>query len=169
MKKNIHKTSSKKMKTTMKLMSVTLIFFTASCSKTPKCSDESVKRKVLIEFNKEIKPAVLNSRIEEKINFEDLRAYAIDKGLYYNDVLNSKKEEIKNEINDEVDLSLIPSKLINIRTEKIEADIDKCSCAGEIENPNLKPIEIRYSAQRAEDSKEGTFITINYNIKKTDK
>ena len=120
------------------------------------------------EFNKEIKPSMLNSKIDDKINYEDLRAYATDKGLNYDDVLNAKKEELKKEVNDQVDLSLLPSKLINIRTDKVEEDINKCTCEGEINNPNLKPIEVRYTAQKAEDSKEGLFITIDYNVKKTE-
>lgn len=144
-------------------MYITFIF---SCNSTPNCSDSIIKEKVLSQFKKEIKPILLDSRIEDKLNYSDLRAYANDHQLNYEDILNEQKEKIKAELNDEVELNLQASKILNISTEKIDKEIKKCNCAAEIVNPHLKDIEIRYTVQHVEENKDGIIIKIDYNIKK---
>ena len=145
------------------------ISFMLSCNSTPNCSDSKIQEKVLNQFKKEVKPLLLDSRIADKLNYADLRAYAADNQLNYEDILAEEKQKLKSELNDEVEINLQASKILNITTEKIEKEIKKCSCAGEISNPHLKDIEIRYTVQHADESEDGIIIKIDYNLKKSEK
>ena len=57
------------------------------------------------------------------------------------------------------------SKVINIRTDKLEDDIKKCSCSADIENSELSKIEIDYTAQYTEDQNNKVYVELSYNIK----
>ena len=154
---------------TIKLLSLKFILipigfsFTLSCNSLPNCSDNNVKKKVISQYKKESQPALLEERINS-MGDNELRVYADKNGLNYDDSLDRQK--ILNGLATHVNIDLMATKLVDIRTEKIEKEINKCSCEGELKNPHLKDVEIRYSVQKAEESKDGIVIKIDYNVKK---
>ena len=152
-----------------KFFIILTLSFNYSCdnltNKAPKCSDESVKNEAIKIFNESIKPKLIESYVNEEINEADLREYSYDNGLNADDVIKNEKERLSESIKTKAEVNLKSTKLKFIRTEKEEKEIKKCNCVAEIENSNLKPIKIYYTAQKTEDEKEGIFVEVTYELK----
>lgn len=158
-----------KSKNYKKIAVLTSLLILFSCNKlidnTPKCSEEIVKNEAIKTFNEKIKPDLVTGYVNEEIKEVDLREYAYDNGLNADDVIKTEREKLTQEFDTKADVNLKATKLKHIRTEKEEKEIKKCNCVAEVDNTNLKPIKIYYTAQKTEDEKEGVFVEVTYELK----
>lgn len=147
---------------------IALTLISCNVDKTPKCNDDKVKKKIVELFVEKIKPRYLEEQYQN-INLYDLRSYCYDNELNFEDELNSKKEEIKLKIEKELYIVSKQTSLINIRTNKIDKELNKCECASEIQNPKkMSYADVYYSVQKTEDSNDNLYYEIiDYKFKNT--
>ena len=85
------------MKYSLLLIFSLLFLFSCETNIQSKCNDESVKLDALELFKEKIKPLMLNDLIEKELNISDIRNYAWDNNLKFEDVLTDEKKRIANE------------------------------------------------------------------------
>lgn len=132
----------------------------------PKCGDEEVKKKVIELFNEEIKEELETEYYNSNFNYSDIREYLENREWDYSTdsaYIEGEKTRIRNEATTEVENWLKNTSLNNIRADFIDKEIKKCECTAEIKNPNLKKIELEYSAQKTQDKENSIFIEIKIN------
>ena len=148
----------------LKLAFFSFIITSCNFNEIPECNDEKVKNETILKFKENLKPLLIDEYIKDEINYEDLRTYAWDKGLNYNDVLEEEKSRLKFKFDSVINFNLSLTKLKNVRTEKIEKEIKKCTCNADVDNTFLKPISIFYTAQKTEDN-DNFYVEINDKMK----
>ena len=150
-----------------KLIIVSLSLLSISCSSnsTPECADEVVKRTAIEILNENIKEVLTKEYVSKNYNYEDTYAYALDNGLDLEKYPDEERKKIEKKAENYATTILSKSKVINIRTDKLEDDIKKCSCSADIENSELSKIEIDYTAQYTEDQNNKVYVELSYNIK----
>lgn len=147
------------------LLLISLLTISCSLNSTPKCADEDVKRNAIEILNQNIKDDLTKEYIEKNYNHRDAYAYAVDNGLDLEKYPEEERKKIEKDAENYATNILNKSKVINIRTDKIEDDIKKCSCSADIENNELTEIEIDYTAQYTEDKNNKVYVELSYKIK----
>ena len=150
-----------------KLIILSLSFLSISCSSnsTPECADEVVKRTAIEILNENIKEVLTKEYVSKNYNYEDTYAYALDNVLDLEKYPDEERKKIEKKAENYATTILSKSKVINMRTDKLEDDIKKCSCSADIENSELSKIEIDYTAQYTEDQNNKVYVELSYNIK----
>ncbi len=131
-----------------------ILAFMLSCNiDVPECNDSLVKEKVVEMFNKKIKEDLIGEYIIEKIGDENIKAYARDKWMSVEEVIETEKNNLSVDDHKYIDEILSNNSLIGIRTQKIEKEIKKCTCSGEIINDKnlMNKTNIGYSVHAIED------------------
>lgn len=144
-----------------------------SCDKTsavvsgiPKCNDKQVLDKAVEKFKEDIKPVIIeewvNSAIVEKES--DLRDYAYTNGMDYDNLVEKERKKLEVQFKAKADINLSPTKFVSIRTTLKDDEQKKCGSEAELSNNNLNKMNIYYTAQKVEDSKD-LYVEVSYEVK----
>ena len=148
------------------LISIVMSLFSC-CTNAPQCNNEKVKIAAVDKFNEEIKPVIIENWVEENLSYSDIREYAWDRDLNPNELIEKEKKRLTKFYDSIAHAGLKITKIENIRTIDIDEEINKCTCEAEIDNPNLNPATLHYTAQRTEDNDNyWVQIDIEFKVKK---
>lgn len=150
-----------------KIIIVTTCVLLTSCSfmNQPKCADEDVKLVANQILTEQLQDEIVEQYIRDNYSYSDSYQYASDNRIDAQKYTDTEREKVKKAGLNYAKTLLSKSKIINIRTNKIEEEIKKCSCSAEIENKDLNQIEIDYTAQYPEDSDEKVYVELSYKMK----
>ena len=147
------------------LSSLSILSISCSLKSTPECADEDVKRTAIEILNENIKEDLVKEYVNKNYSYSDTYAYAQDNGLDIEKYTDDERKKIEKDAESYATTILSKSKVINIRTDKLDKDIKKCSCSADIENNELSTIEIDYTAQYPEDSNDKVYVELSYKVK----
>lgn len=160
------------MKNKILLMTLVVIYL-QSCDKTsavvsgvPKCTDKQVLDKAVEKFKEDIKPIIIEEWVNEAIveKESDLRDYAYTNGMDYDNLVQKERKKLESQFKAKADISLSPTKFVSIRTTLKDDEQKKCGCEADLSNNNLSKMNIYYTAQKVEDSKD-LYIDVSYEVK----
>lgn len=144
---------NKKMMKKYPFLFIVVLMFSCNLD-VPECNDTLVKKKVLGMVNNELKEDLIKEYIIEKIGADNLRAYARDNRINVEKVIESERNNLSESENESINEILSYNRLIGVRTQKIENNIKKCSCSGEIVNDKnlIEKTKIGYTVHAIEDN-----------------
>lgn len=158
------------------LLMTGVVIFLQSCDKTPnvnavgfgapKCNDKQVLDKAVERFKEDIKPIIIEEWVNQAIveKESDLRDYAYTNGMDYDNLVIKERKKLEKQFKAKAEINLSPTKFVNIRTTLKDDEQKKCGCEAELSNNNLSKMDIYYTAQKVEDSKD-LYIDVSYEVK----
>ncbi|GJH40593.1 hypothetical protein RCZ04_11430 [Capnocytophaga sp. HP1101] len=150
------------MKKNVILLILSMLLLACNITKTPKCSDEQVKKLVLEMLQEKMKDRLKDDFILNNLNSSDLRDYAYTNNISYDEVLKKEREKIEVRANQYVAKYFENLSIKNILTqqEPKEGENKKCSCEATVKSDMLQSMRISYTVQI--DDEGQFYIVLEY-------